>query len=266
MEKLNIFLIFPASDDEILALGDDVNKYKEIVEDLDRIKQLIGNEYQFFYEAKNISAFCTKATQLIKGEYLGNIKTQLQRLLNKRAANVSEQPLSQSDCCYFQWNDSTICISKEHILSSATEKYIVEKEQTIVISFLCGDPWNRGVLPMIKDAPHHPELPVISNIPYFNPVGTFVEWYKARTAHRTISLSDVTKFERTKKIWERTGQRIYKERETGRYWYYDFYHKDNKEHYEVFDSRGDHLGEADTNGHLDMLKKDNSKSIHSILS
>ena len=266
MEKLNIFLKFPESADEILALGDDIDKYHSIVKDLALVKQLMDNEYHFYYDAENISTFCKNATLLIQEKYLGNIKKQLQSLLNKRATNIVEQPLFQSDCCYFQWNGSTTCLSQDHILSSATEKHIAEKGQkTIVISFLCEDPWNRGILPMIKDAPHHPELPILSNIPYFNPIGTFVEWNKVRTENRTISLSDVAKFERTEKIWERTGQRIYRERKTKRYWYYDFFHKDNKEHYEVFDCFGEHLGEANTNGYLDTSKKDSSKSIHFIL-
>ena len=40
---------------------------------------------------------------------------------------------------------------------------------------------------------------------------------------------------------------------------------DNKEHYEVFDNTGNHLGEAEMNGVLDETKKDKTKSIRGII-
>jgi hypothetical protein len=60
------------------------------------------------------------------------------------------------------------------------------------------------------------------------------------------------------------GEIIYKEiktaegKNTARYWYLDNFHKS---HYEVFDSNGNHLGEADLQGKIDTAKKDSRKTI-----
>ena len=50
MEQLNIFLLFPESDDEILALGDDCDRYLDIPKQLSFIKAIIkGHNHRFFY-------------------------------------------------------------------------------------------------------------------------------------------------------------------------------------------------------------------------
>lgn len=264
MEQLNIFLLFPESDDEILAYGDDYIIYSGIPKDLVLIKSIVQNGcYRFFYDSENIVAFCNKAKQLCSDVYLHNLKEQLLNLLRKNAINVSKQQLFKTDCFYYQWNelDASVCLRKDRLVKSAFEC----GEKTIILSFLYQDSWHRGILPIIKDAAHYQELPILSNIPYFNPIGTFVEWYNARLSNRPFQLSDIFRFERTNKVWDRSKQRIYKEKETDRYWYYDFFHGENKEHYEVFDAMGNHIGEADCNGIVDTSKKDNNKSISSIL-
>ena len=60
-------------------------------------------------------------------------------------------------------------------------------------------------------------------------------------------------------------QRIYQRIEDGNYWYFDFYHRENKIHYEVFDVAGSHLGEANAEGALVDGKADAKKSISKIL-
>ena len=73
----------------------------------------------------------------------------------------------------------------------------------------------------------------------------------------------MNEFERTNFLHAK--MRIYKNLSSGDYWYYDYFHKDNKEHFEVFDSTGHHKGEANMNGVIDTTKRDSSKSIVSIL-
>ncbi len=265
MEQLNIFLLFPESDDEILALGEDYNNYSSISEDLALIKSIIPNDcFKFFYDSNNIDVFCNKAEQLCSEVYLHRLKEQLLYLLRKNAINVSTQPLYKSDCSYYQWNANSIIPKNDFLFRSATEKLIKdEDENTVIVSFLFQDKWPRNIVPMIKDAPHYQELPILSKIPYFNPVNIFIEWCNSEISRRSFTINDVTRFEKTCYFW--TKQRIYREKDTGRYWYYDFFHKDNKEHYEVFDSIGHHIGEADCEGNIDGQKKDIDKSISYIL-
>ena len=63
------------------------------------------------------------------------------------------------------------------------------------------------------------------------------------------------KFEKTTKLVK--GATVYKELVTGYYWYLDTLHKN---HYEVFNSQKEHLGETDLNGKLDTSKQDKSKN------
>lgn len=122
MGSLNIFLLFPESDDEILAFGEDYNNYSGIPKDLVLIKSIIQNDrYKFFYDSENIVAFCSKAKQLCSDIYLYNLKEQLLNLLRKNAINVSTQPLYKSDCCYYQWNelDASVCLRKDRLIKSA---------------------------------------------------------------------------------------------------------------------------------------------------
>jgi hypothetical protein len=264
MEQLNIFLLFPESDDEILAMGDDCSRYLDIPKQLSLIKAIVKkHNHRFFYDSKNVTKFCAKAVDLCENTYLDNIRNQLLSLLNKNATDTVKLPLFKSDCSYYQWNelDASVCLRKDGLIKSAFEC----GEKTIVLSFLYQDSWHRSVLPIIKDASHYQGLPMLINIPYFNPIGTFIEWYNAHLSNRPFQLSDVIRFERTNKVWHPSKQRIYKERETARYWYYDFFHRENKEHYEVFDSDGNHIGEANCNGIVDESKKDGNKSISSIL-
>ncbi|MDR1974660.1 MAG: hypothetical protein LBQ31_08325 [Bacteroidales bacterium] len=54
------------------------------------------------------------------------------------------------------------------------------------------------------------------------------------------------------------GQRIYREIQTGNYWYLDNLHKG---HYEVFNADKEHIGVANLNGVLDTTKKKNGRKI-----
>lgn len=271
MKKLNIFLLFPQSDDEIYTLNGGEDEWREIVKDLKSIIDAVRNSnytLKIFYDSYNISTFCTNAKGFTEGTYWDNARNQLLSLLRKDSIDVSKNSLYKHDCSYYRWDYSTVtCPIEKDILKSATEKFIEreEGEETIIISFLLNDSWERDIMPMIKDAPHYRNLPQLSNIPYFNPIGSFMEWHNSLINNVQFSLLNVAKFERTKYIWPRSKQRIYKERSNNRYWYYDFYHKESNEHYEVFDDNGNHIGEANCNGEVDELKKDNNKSISDII-
>jgi hypothetical protein len=85
---------------------------------------------------------------------------------------------------------------------------------------------------------------------------------KCRYFERKFDLGLITllenecRFTRTGKTEQ--GQQVYKEIGTNRYWYLDNFHKN---HYEVFDSQCNHIGEANLNGTIDESKKDNTKTI-----
>ncbi len=60
------------------------------------------------------------------------------------------------------------------------------------------------------------------------------------------------KFEKIRRIEQ--GKMVYRQKDTGNYWYEDNFHKEYKRHYEVFDKHCKHLGEASMDGIIDYDK------------
>ena len=70
-------------------------------------------------------------------------------------------------------------------------------------------------------------------------------------------LDDTSRFVRTHRFNKRST--IYQENGTNRFWYRDDFHRT---HFEVFNSTGDHIGEASLDdGILDTSKRDSAKSL-----
>jgi len=74
-------------------------------------------------------------------------------------------------------------------------------------------------------------------------------------------LRDVTRFQRTGQFQQ--GRRVHLEIQTRRYWYVDHFHYGRASHLEVFDSRGQHLGESDLDGVVDTTKQDLTRRLTS---
>jgi hypothetical protein len=71
-----------------------------------------------------------------------------------------------------------------------------------------------------------------------------------------FSLKDPTRFNKTN--FERQGQMVYKETRTGCFWYLDNLHKN---HFEVFDSKEEHIGIADMQGNVDTSKRVSGRKL-----
>jgi hypothetical protein len=67
------------------------------------------------------------------------------------------------------------------------------------------------------------------------------------------------RFARTRMVVQ--GRTVYREASTGYYWHVDNLHHGVRSHIEVYDRRGEHVGEADLNGSLDVSKLDTTKKI-----
>jgi hypothetical protein len=78
---------------------------------------------------------------------------------------------------------------------------------------------------------------------------------------RKFELDIITLLEnecRFMKIKDGGGNIIYKENKSNNYWYLDNLHKN---HYEVFNHKGEHIGEANLKGEIDENKRDSKKNI-----
>lgn len=76
--------------------------------------------------------------------------------------------------------------------------------------------------------------------------------------HQTV-LKNLQGFKKTGQV--QSGRMVYRELETGYYWYVDNLHVGNAAHLEVFDSQGKHLGEATLSGEINRDKQDKDKLI-----
>lgn len=269
MDSVDIFILFPETDEEILALGDDLGRYHDIVHELQALKkELEGFKYRLYYDSENLKSFISQAKRICDEKYLGDPIQQLRFLLGSRTTNVRKQCNVRPDCTYCKWDLHRLSVEEvAYIIKSSVEQTAVAPGGTevVVVAFMAEDSLQRDMLPVIKDALHIEGLPKLYNIHYFNPVNTFIQWRRSKLGNRAFSLQDVTRFERTSFVYGSSKQRIYKEISTSRYWYYDYFHKDNREHYEVFNMDGTHYAEADENGSIDRTRQDDSKSIKDII-
>ena len=124
--------------------------------------------------------------------------------------------------------------------------------------FVCIDncPHAGNQLVLFQDAIHLQHYPQqFVKVPCFTTYQDLITYAVERNIF-SFSLAANTDFERTR-LFEH-GETVYKEKRTNHYWYWDNFHD---YHYEVFDSRGHHLGEANLEGVLDTSKKDTTKRI-----
>lgn len=78
----------------------------------------------------------------------------------------------------------------------------------------------------------------------------------------TDFLRNKERFEPTSKISPVVKTKIYKEINTGYYWCFDNFHKDE---FEVYDNQGNHIGTANLEGEIDFIKAKADRNISNIL-
>ncbi len=78
------------------------------------------------------------------------------------------------------------------------------------------------------------------------------------TDEQTI-LRDKNRFKPTSMLHQ--GRKVYREAQTGHYWYVDNFHTGSAAHLEVFNLQGKHIGEADLDGNIDPTKRDTKKRL-----
>ena len=124
MEHIDVFLLFPETEDEILELGEETQAYSTIVDDLIELKELLkGLKYRLYYDSDNLKNFIKKAQELSNKKYLDDIGQQIRVTLEKRTTNVHVTPNAISDCQYYKWdpNNPVIC-KNNYIIHSTAEK------------------------------------------------------------------------------------------------------------------------------------------------
>jgi hypothetical protein len=85
---------------------------------------------------------------------------------------------------------------------------------------------------------------ILNGITRTEHLSSFLQIFDTRTLYKQY-LENTDFFTRTNFVYSGTGERIYRMKEDGSYWYFDFNHRENgKPHCEVFDSNENYLGTA----------------------
>lgn len=263
--KIKAYFLFPETDEEFLKIGDDPNSYKSLIEEVRIIKFQLKthNNFELCYDSANLNMFLSKAEILIGGKYLASCRVQLNHLFGNYTRNLNTPFLRDVECIYVHWNINRNIEDSNTFFSELAESKLVEgQDKTILINISNAFHSDRDSVHIIKDAKQYNELPLLINIPIANNEIEFSQWYTSLLTPN-FSLQDKSRFRVTTYIWVK--QKIYIEITTTNYWYYDYYHKENIRHYEVFNNQGVHLGEANINGVLNSAKADKNKRIDHII-
>jgi hypothetical protein len=263
--KIKAYFLFPETEDDFIRIGDNPASYIELIDEIVIIKQQLKkhNDFELWYDSENVNLFLEKAEILVNGEYLASCRTQIQQLFGSFSRNVTSTILRKADCIYANWDVScTVTNAKRVIAEAAEAKHNEGQDKTVLISISSAYATNRDSIHVIKDAVHYTDLPLLIKIPVANNEIEFSEWVTA-LANPIFSLRNTGRFQTTPYKWKK--QIIYREVATGYFWYYDYFHRENKQHFEVFNQAGIHLGEANTSGTLDTSKADGDKRIDNII-
>ena len=266
MMKIIAYFIFPETDVDILMLGDDPNVYKELISEVASVKRQLKNhkDFELCYDSENVDCFWEKAESLLGGNYLYDCKKQLRKLFGNHSTNVKVTSMCNPECIYAGWDISCTEIQVNRIISEVSEATLNEKlGKTVLVDMTNAYSTSRDAVHVIKDAVHIEGLPVMIVTPTVCSVADFAEWY-ASISNTEFTLKDKRKFEKTNFRWNKEA--IYKCLKTGYFWYFDYFHRENKWHFEVFDTTGIHLGEANENGVLKKETADKNKTISQIIS
>lgn len=263
--KIKTYFLFPTTDEDFITIGDNPQSYRSLIEEVAVIKKQLKahKDFELWYDSANVNLFLTKAESLIEKVYLTDCRTQLQILFNSFSRNISTTSMRKADCIYVNWNINYTIADANRLIAEASEAKLNEgQDKTILINISNAYVNNRDCIHVIKDAIHYNELPLLISVPVANNEIEFSEWHTT-LASPEFSLRNKSKFQVTAFRWEK--QSIYLEIATGNFWYYDYFHNENKRHYEVFNAVGVHIGEANTNGVLDTGKATNTKRIDQII-
>ena len=265
--KIKAYIHFPEDEIAFNHLAGNPQSYNEIVKELYAVKYKLkkNSQYELSYDWNNVQRFLAVAEGIIPDKYLGGIRSQILHIVGKTSRNVSQPRLRIPHFTYATWSIDLEVEHSPYVVSESAEDTMTDTATEKTICICLGNSINaqREELHIIKDAVHDNTLPKLIIVNATSSDVGFVKWVTTLPVGK-FSLKNNPNFEPLEKFWKK--ERIYKQVGTNQHWYFDFNHKDNKIHYEVFDNTGNtHLGEADENGTMKAGTQSNTKKINHIL-
>ena len=142
----------------------------------------------------------------------------------------------------YTYEGNDIC---NHSVAEACER------DRVIVSFRDSELFREETLSILKNGNEQIGIDNLVN------AGHYVNVLHQRGIIYSFSLKDGTRFQKDGRIVQ--GQNVYREIDTGYYWYLDNLHKN---HYEVFDRNGQHIGTANTDGVIDPSKQVSGRTLH----
>ncbi|MCQ2076365.1 MAG: hypothetical protein MJZ20_04925 [Bacteroidaceae bacterium] len=266
--KINIFLLFPEQDTDVLNAVTISNSFRNIpgyLHGITETARVCGIEYSFYYDSDNFRKFSNVVSILDDKFYLAKTIVQIKNIVRLKGHDIRHQlSLLNSIYSYSIW-DSSIqsSIPNVHDLVKASGEGISIPDKSCLFSFVDKIPIDNEQISIIKDlaTAHQDGLPCFLTLPLFFESNVCAAWIS--TFKVGFALENKQIFKETSYRWN--NKRIYQKISDNSYWYFDFFHRDNKLHFEVFKSDGSYIGESDMDGNITLIKH-NAKSISHIIS
>ncbi|MDX2283338.1 MAG: hypothetical protein NW241_04215 [Bacteroidia bacterium] len=251
---VHAFVVLPYQDDDLLNFAGSLDQH---MDEIVRVVLAAKPDATLYIDPDSISV-CTSKIEAL-GVYFEDKIQQLRMAVGRTARDIQTAPLRLTDGTnYFIWHLDRFAVNyAPPILAEAAERMQqYASEQYVLMLFAQALPRGRAFIPIFKDALHKPELPgTFTHLPFVTDAEELALWLATHHV-KSFSLRDTTRFEKTSHV--KQGKAVYQERETSYFWHLDNLHKD---HYEVYDSRGSHLGEANLQGELNRSKAKPGRQI-----
>ena len=234
---------------DVISLAENKSKLDEIVTPLIAVKQFARNHQirlKIFYDSDNVQRFKHDLGNIVNdGAYMDSPMNKIYAFVGTDSVDVKNGTTIDASNCYIRWDTLTCSLDPDTpiVIKSAFEAPC----KPCIFSLGEKVPTDYYQVSIIKDRAYAERMPELKSIPLFYDAEECIEWLSSLLDGH-FSLSGNMDFVPTTYRWEK--QRIFKNKKDGRYWYFDFFHKENKIHYEVFGEDGKHLGEAGQEGTL----------------
>lgn len=259
----SLYILLPEGND-VLSLELTKEKLGEMMSPLITVREFArkqGINLRVFFDSDNIARFKNDAGGIVDdGSYMDKPTNMLRNFVSTYSTDVKGGSQLDVSYNYIRWDTVTCTADPDApiVLKSAFES----PGAPCVLSLGTGLPTDYYQVSIIKDSTYKDNTPVLKNVPLFFSAEECIEWLSSLLDNH-FSLIGNAAFERTSMRWRK--QRLFKNKEDGSYWYFDYFHKDNKIHYEVFDADGQNLGEASQDGQIIQGTAKSGRSISKIL-
>lgn len=261
----SVFFHLPELPDECSLFYDGEQAFNNVLGQLNQTSRFLkncGNKFNIFFSSSNVSKFL-----ILANNFFGTENERIRNGLMYQTLKVNYKDLDSGykfidfECQYYKWSiDGNIIIAHPIISECAELSSNVDQKVQLVICYSASDFYNTDghSIQLVKDSLHLTNRPNILSLTICQEAAQIINGCQLHLS-LSFDLSSNPKYVDTGHRWG--IEKIFRNTDENTLWYFDFFHRDNRVHFEVFDRNGLHLGEADADGNLLPGTKDNNKRL-----